>query len=668
MQEPESDVSSEGQAPLSAEGTGAELVGTIVADRYKIDRLLGEGAMGAVFLAQHVHMQKAVALKVLHQAMSANTEVVRRFEREAIAAGRIEHPNVAGATDFGRLKDGSFYLVLEFIDGQSLGDLIEETGAMPVERACSIGLQIAAALSAAHTAGIVHRDLKPDNVMLPKGDHEGDIVKVLDFGMAKMQQDTDTGETKLTQHGAVYGTPAYMAPEQAAGNEVDHRADLYALGLMLYEMLAGKSPFDADQVMALLIKQMTEKPPALPSTIPRTVAKLVMKLLEKKPEDRPQSAEAVRDQLSEFLGLVYQDPRRSALGMAAPVSSAGLTPRPGSVAAISEVVKEQVADKLERLGPLLANAKDASQPAVSYLKEPMTVRGKTFPRWVPAAAAAGFVLAMSFMLFSGDDGDVGVDGEIAEAAGDEALSVVTENVDLDKKDPNPPDAKLAKVIRAAGLGSESALYALDMRDDDDRSLTEWMGLSQARLMRKKVPEALEAYQAAIEMDASMRRDKRMVGALRRLADDENHAEKILEFAAEELGGLGADMLFHVWAKTSLKTKATTLAYELLTSSSVEKNYSPALAIAMKLRDAAPGKDADPSKCDASLKLMSEVQRVGDERCMTRLRKMHKKRGCGDSKRDDCYPCMRDGSALTDATQAAAMRSANHFELKNWKWR
>jgi serine/threonine-protein kinase len=213
------------EQPLEEENPATRLIGTIVADRYRLEQLLGEGGMGAVYRAQHIHMQKDVALKVLHQSMSSNQEVVKRFEREAVAAAKVMHPNVAGASDFGRLADGSFYLVLEYIRGQSLGDLIEETGVMEPGRACRIAVQILSALSAAHNEGIVHRDLKPENVMLPKGDHEGDIVKVLDFGMAKMQQAEVTDATKLTMHGAGYGTPGDMAPELAAGTGVVRRGE-----------------------------------------------------------------------------------------------------------------------------------------------------------------------------------------------------------------------------------------------------------------------------------------------------------------------------------------------------------------------------------------------------------------------------------------------------------
>lgn len=655
MDTPDSSAPDEEQAPEFEENVASLLVGSIVADRYRIERLLGEGGMGAVYRAQHIHMQKDVALKVLHQAMSSNQEVVKRFEREAVAAAKVMHPNVAGASDFGRLADGSFYLVLEYIRGQSLGDLMEEAGAMEPERASRIALQIASALSAAHVEGIVHRDLKPENVMLPSGDHEGDIVKVLDFGMAKMAQTEDTGATKLTMHGAVYGTPAYMAPEQAAGNEVDHRADLYALGLMLYEMVAGRPPFISDQVMALLVKQMTETPPPLPSHVPRKLAQIIMKLLEKQPEARHQTADEVLVDLSDFLGIAYRDPRLSAVGLSAP--------RPPSPRPPAKSVADTVASTMAQVAPLIDRAKDASRPAVSYLKQPMTIKGKTFPRWVPAAGIGTFVVVLLVLLVSGGEGEPPAAPESPKAAPAGAPAVPTET-NVQAKDPDPPDPELAKVIKAAEAGSDPALYALDQRPDEDRSLTEWMGLAQARLMRKQVKPALDAYSKAIEMDPSMRAHERMLGALRKLADEDQYAEDILEFAAEELGSIGADMLFHVWAKTSQKTKSTTIAYEQLMSSSVRKNYSPALAVSMKLRDV-------QDDCEDALELMPEIERVGDERAMTILRKMHQTRGCGKSNRDDCYACMREDKAedlLDAATQAAAMRNAARFEMRNWRFK
>ncbi len=651
-----------------AQGTEAEasgglsLVGTVVAERYRIERLLGEGAMGAVYRAEHVHMQKAVALKVLHQSMSQNPEVVRRFEREAVAAGRIEHPHVAGASDFGRLSDGSFYLVLEFIDGKSLGQLMEEVGPMPAERACRIAAQIASALSAAHVAGIVHRDLKPENVMMPRSDAEsGDVIKVLDFGMAKLQQ-TDNTETKLTMHGAVYGTPQYMAPEQAAGEDVDHRADLYALGLMLYEMLVGHPPFEAETMMALLIKHMTEPPPSLPPTVPQKLAGLVTRSLSKRPQDRPQSADEVLATLAEFLGDTYQNPRFSAVGLPDPLGpSAHRSPAPSVVAMrVAGTLApwfERAIPLYEKIRPGFARMRSLIVRAVTYLKGSMTVSGRTIPRWVPASGIFGFLLVM--LVLAGGDHGPDAAAPIASATKG-AVTPKTPIKPETKPDPHPPDPELARVIAQAAQGSESALYALEQRDDDERSMTEWIGLTKARLMQKKVEAALSSFHAAIEMEPTTRHDEQILGALRHLADKDEYAEPIINFVAAELGSVGADMLFHIWAKTSLKTTATTLAFDKLSESSVKSHFSKALTVAMQLRDA--------EDCEDYKAQLPQIERYGDERTLTKLLPLQKQRGCGPAKRSDCYPCLRKDDALRNAIQAAGMRKSRQFRLHGFKFK
>ena len=217
--------------------------------------------MGAVYHAEHTHMRKRLAVKVLHPEMSRLPEVVARFEREAMAAAHIEHPNVAAATDFGKLEDGSFFLVLEYVEGRSLRDVIAD-GPLELARALHIARQIASALGRAHALGIVHRDLKPENVMLVARDGDPDFVKVLDFGIAKVPVGELVGESQgpgqvLTQLGMVYGTPEYMAPEQALGQTVDARADLYALGVIMFEMLAGVRPFEHESKVTLLGMHVT---------------------------------------------------------------------------------------------------------------------------------------------------------------------------------------------------------------------------------------------------------------------------------------------------------------------------------------------------------------------------------------------------------------------------
>jgi serine/threonine protein kinase len=263
---------------------------TVIAERYRILGLLGKGGMGAVYRAEHVLMRKTVALKVLHRELLDKDEVVARFEREAVAAGRIQHVNVATASDFGKLDDGSYYLVLEYVDGQCLRALLE-AGPITHARALGITRQIALALRSAHELGIVHRDLKPDNVMLVAEANGKERVKVLDFGIARVSLPGARADaTKLTRVGVIMGTVAYMSPEQALGQSVDGRADLYSLGVMLYEMIKGELPFQAELASQVLARQLTEAPPPLPPGTPAPLASLVLDLMEKSAEKRPATA------------------------------------------------------------------------------------------------------------------------------------------------------------------------------------------------------------------------------------------------------------------------------------------------------------------------------------------------------------------------------------------
>jgi serine/threonine-protein kinase len=291
-------------------------VGTVLAERYRIDALLGEGGMGRVYAAEHVLMRKRLAIKVLHRELTTVPEVVARFEREAMAAANIEHANVAAATDFGKLADGSVFLVLEFVQGKNLRDEIA-IGPFSEARALHIARQIASALGSAHALSIVHRDLKPENVMLVERAGDPDFVKVLDFGIAKVPigevgrnaDGDDTGPTPITKAGMVFGTPEYMAPEQALGQTVDGRADLYALGVILFEMLAGIRPFSSKSQVGILGQQLSKPPPTFSERAPGIVVsphieQLVHKLLAREVADRFQSASEVVAAIDSLVGLV----------------------------------------------------------------------------------------------------------------------------------------------------------------------------------------------------------------------------------------------------------------------------------------------------------------------------------------------------------------------------
>jgi serine/threonine-protein kinase len=304
-------VSGEYQSGQHAKG-GDEadpLIGAVISERYRLLERVGEGGMGAVYRGEHVTLRKRVAVKFLHAELSRIADVVARFEREAIAAANLEHPNVVAAHDFGKTKDGQFYLVMEFVEGGSLRDLLDKEGRLAPARAVQIARHIAAALQRAHALEIVHRDLKPENVVLVERDGDKEFAKVIDFGIAKVAGGRlDDGGKPLTQAGMVFGTPDYMAPEQALGGKLDHRADLYAFGIMVYEMLVGERPFTGDDVMAVLGQHMTQPPPsasqkAPPGVLPLAVDGVLARMLAKSPSERFDSANEFVHALESALGL-----------------------------------------------------------------------------------------------------------------------------------------------------------------------------------------------------------------------------------------------------------------------------------------------------------------------------------------------------------------------------
>jgi serine/threonine-protein kinase len=298
-------------------------IGEVVDGRYRLLEHLATGGMASVYRAEHVNNGSLAAIKVMHRALTENEEIAARFRREALAARSIRHPHVVSVWDIGRLPDGCIYMVQEYIPGQDLFVLLHRERPLAQARAVKIALQVSEALVSAHAAGVVHRDLKPDNIMLIEQDGDPDFVKVVDFGIAKMPVRSGPA---LTAVGSVFGTPEYMAPEQARGAAVDHRTDLYTLGTVLYEMLAGRPPFMDEAFAKVLIGQMSEPPPPLQSTIDAELAALVMQLLAKDPADRVQTA-------ADLVERLRQIQSRLAAGICAGVPDASLpAPAPAVMA------------------------------------------------------------------------------------------------------------------------------------------------------------------------------------------------------------------------------------------------------------------------------------------------------------------------------------------------
>jgi serine/threonine-protein kinase len=246
-------------SPLRMQSSDDPLVGQLVADRYHILALIGEGGMGRVYVAEHVRMGRKSAVKVIHPALASTADAIARFNREAANACQINHPNVAQVYDFGEMADGTLYLAMEFIEGETLDAVIAREGPLPVSRAAHITKQVADALFAAHHIGIVHRDLKPENVMLARHLDGSDWVKVVDFGIAKAVQRDGGGAQTVTTAGVSLGTPEYMSPEQLAGEKLDHRTDIYSLGLIFFTMLTGELPYPKVTSKETLVRRLTSK-------------------------------------------------------------------------------------------------------------------------------------------------------------------------------------------------------------------------------------------------------------------------------------------------------------------------------------------------------------------------------------------------------------------------
>ncbi len=305
-------------------------LGRVLGGQYRIDTLLGQGGMGSVYRGVQLSVNRSVAVKLITAttggAASPNQpELVNRFRREAEATARLSHPNTVRLFDFGVTEGNELYMVMELLEGADLGQQLQAGGAMPRQAALQVTRQVLAALSEAHALGIVHRDLKPANVFLSRV-HGGDtIAKVMDFGIAGIEQARET--QKLTMTGAVIGTPAYMSPEQAQGKPVDARSDLYSLGVVLFEMLTGRPPFEADTVVSLLLAHVTAPPPRLAAVAPQlaqlpALQDLLDSLLSKTLEGRPPSAAVALAAVDALLGGDTARPLRSSQS---PQLAAGLS-------------------------------------------------------------------------------------------------------------------------------------------------------------------------------------------------------------------------------------------------------------------------------------------------------------------------------------------------------
>jgi serine/threonine-protein kinase len=336
-------------SPLSERAeTGVDpLVGRVLGGRYRIAAPLGQGGMGTVYRAVHTLMDKPLAVKILRGELATDAEAVARFHREARSASRLDHDHCIRVTDFGQTEDGLLYLAMELLEGRSLGQRIRE-GRLSITDAVVIVHAVAQALEHAHEAGVIHRDLKPDNVFLARRSRGREVVKVLDFGLAKLASDSSKSRS-ITRDGTVFGTPEYMAPEQAQGDPLDARTDLYSLGVLFYHLITGTLPFRAETFVALLTKHIREAPlpprehdPAIPPALER----IVLTCLAKRREDRFASASDLVEALAPFV------PHADATGPTIAVPQARDDARPDKVSTTDGTTTDSVSGEVAPRRPM----------------------------------------------------------------------------------------------------------------------------------------------------------------------------------------------------------------------------------------------------------------------------------------------------------------------------
>jgi serine/threonine-protein kinase len=624
-------MSSPGEIDAPDDG-GAGRLGQVISGRYRIERLLGEGGMGAVYLAEHTAMRKRVALKLLHKEMSDNQEVLARFEQEGFAAARVEHPNVASATDFGRAEDGSLYLVLEYVEGTSLRDAIAG-GRIAPARALHVARQIAHALDRAHAAGIVHRDLKPENVMLVQKGDDPDFVKVLDFGIAKVTAAAmpEGSSQPLTRLGTILGTPEYMAPEQALAEAVTPASDLYALGIILYEMLAGAHPFAPPDRAAMLsfhivapVPPMRERAPEC--DCPAPVEAVVRKLLEKDKNARYPSARALLDALDASAAESGLEVRGSAVSLPKGGLAQLAPPSDPSWSAKDSFAKTSYGGPAPNL--------ETPAPARTTLTDTIRKMPKGTLVALAAALPIGFLLVVvAFVVASRTSPAARAEGGAGISLGS-AASLIAD-------DTAPP----ARVTEAAAKGAD-ALAALASEYPSDQSLARRVALAYGAEGRG--PEALLAVRALAEKDQAAAEQPEILKLVETAAVSQQQATVDEAFTLLEgpLGAGGFDVLVELSKKGPRATRAR--AAKSMADPSVRAHASPAASIFLDMK-AAKG-------CAKKKALLGRAKESGDARMLATLKRMKRRGGCGFFRRSDCYGCMRKDDDLDDAFTAVAARA------------
>jgi tetratricopeptide (TPR) repeat protein len=500
------------------------LLGAVLGDRYLILSRLGVGGMGAVYRAQHTTLKRDLAIKVLLPEFGGKDEFVRRFEREAESASRLAHPNIISVTDFGRTPDGLLFLAMEYLDGRSLTSLIRE-GPLGVPRALGIARQILAGLNRAHGAGVVHRDLKPDNIMLIERDGTRDFVKILDFGIAKVT-DPEPGREALTQAGMVFGTPEYLSPEQALGDKIDARADLYAFGVILFEMLIGKRPFESEDKVRIISMHLSHAVPRFATAnpaveVPLALEDVVMQTLDKQRDNRFSSASALLTALdeAELIGTAAADAVRTSAAVAGAALSS--QDRATANARATPAAPPRVA------AAALLQAHPGGAPAAASLSAPRWKR-----RLLIGAAAVALAVTAAVKL---PRRPTGPRGEL------------TAHVPPPQKTSSELAARIGAVegLLSSGESVKGRVALEQLLAENPRNARVRYLLGRLAFAEDRYLEGLDRYREAVSLDPGLRGDPVLLEHLGVALGKSKVADSALDLAIDKVGLPAAELLVRV---------------------------------------------------------------------------------------------------------------------------
>ncbi len=611
-------MSSTGSATEPAAPSAEALVGTTISQRYKVESLLGAGGMGAVYLVQHTHMRKRFALKMLHSETSKNPEIVARFEREAMAAANVDHPNVAVASDFGRAENGAFFLVLEYLEGKTLHHAMN-AGPLGTQRVLHIARQIAGALERAHSLSIVHRDLKPENIMLVSRQGDADFVKVLDFGLAKVvAQSLPASDGKagpaLTKHGQIFGTPKYMAPEQCVSGPTDGRTDLYALGLIMYEALTGRHPFDGRNAISWIGHQLSTPVPAMrvraPEVqVPDAVEAVIRRLTEKEPEQRYESA-------TELLRVL------AALSVEQPAALAASVP--ASVSAIPQVTSEgKSAEKIEQ--PLPPQGTLGVRLGAVLARLPAPVQKRPLLLLLPL-----LLLALILVLV------MRTPAVPTPAVGGRSVTALS----------SVPAAQVNQAQLDAAISSGlPALLGLAKQYPGDPRVQRTV--AHTYMAQKNGLEALRWLARVVAIDGSVIREGELLQAAMLAVNDRDAMAASISLLENELGARGVDVLYTLAVRPG-PSRIKNSVQRSFTKADVRARASAAAAVAIELHAA--------QECTAKRALLPRAAQVGDRRALIHLKSLTQVHNCGPYGMIDCWACLRADTALRSAITTIEART------------